>query len=362
MGYKRVLLTLISSILLTTSYAADTDSTKKEKRVSIFPFPVLYYAPETRLVFGAAGNLTFRFKKDDNKEGIRPSTLLLGGAYTQNKQVLLYMPFKLFYNSNKYYLFGEVGYYKYSFYFFGLGTNEVPEELYHINLPRLRLNPTYLVMPHLYAGIKYEFDNYDIVQRVQGGKLADQTVPGWNGSIVSGIGPQIIYDTRENVLYPTQGMFGQVSYANYSKTWGGNFNYNRIIVDWAFYQSVNKWSVLAFNSYNSFVFGNAPFQQQSVLGGNKKMRGYYEGRFIDKNQTALQGEYRMNIYRRFGAVVFADAAVLGNEQDFLRLDRLYYTGGAGLRFAINKDKLNIRLDYAVGPNTSGIYFTVGEAF
>lgn len=342
--------------------AADSDSTKKEKRVSIFPFPVLYYAPETRFVFGAAGSLTFRFKKDDGKE-VRPSTILLGGAYTQNKQILFYLPYKVFYNDDKYYFFGEVGYYKYSFFFWGTGENEVPQELYKVDFPRVRLNATYEIVPNIYAGLGYQFDNYAIQEREVGGKLADMTVPGWDGSIVSGLGPIFIYDTRENVLYPDQGMFGQISYMNNGSNWGGDFDFSRIMVDWAAYQRINKWSVLAMNSYNSFVTGNAPFQQQSLLGGNKRMRGYYEGRYIDMNQSALQAEYRMNIYKRLGAVVFADAAVLGNQSDFLRFNKLYYTGGAGIRFAINReDKLNIRLDYAVGPGTSGIYFTVGEAF
>lgn len=353
---------LLYCLLFVNSLAAKSDTTAREKKTSIFPFPVVYYAPETRFVFGAAGTMTFRFKKDKGKE-VRPSNILLGGAYTQNKQILFYLPYKIYYNDDKYYFFGEVGYYKYSFYFFGIGTNEVAEELYNIDLPRVRLNATYEALPHLYAGIKYEFDNYDITERKSGGKLADGTVPGWDGSIVSGIGPQFIYDTREHVLYPEQGMFGQVSYVNYGNTWGGNFNYNRLIIDWVTYHSLTDWSVLALNSYNSFVMGNAPFQQQSLIGGNKKMRGYYEGRYIDKNQVALQAEYRMTIYKRIGAAAFANAAVLGNQSDFLRLNTIYYTTGAGLRFNINKkDKLNLRLDYAVGPGTSGIYFTVGEAF
>jgi hypothetical protein len=39
------------------------------------------------------------------------------------------------------------------------------------------------------------------------------------------------------------------------------------------------------------------------------------------------------------------------------------TAGAGLRFRIDrKEKLNLRLDLALGKNSQAIYFTVGEAF
>jgi hypothetical protein len=43
---------------------------------------------------------------------------------------------------------------------------------------------------------------------------------------------------------------------------------------------------------------------------------------------------------------------------------LKYTFGAGLRYAINKsEKLNIRLDYGIGPGKNqGLYFELGEAF
>ena len=93
------------------------------------------------------------------------------------------------------------------------------------------------------------------------------------------------------------------------------------------------------------------------------MRGYYEGRFLDKNLVVLQAESRVIVCRRWGVVVFADAGVLGDNTQFLRTNDVKYTYGAGLRFAVNrKDHLNARLDYALGKNTSGIYFTIGEAF
>lgn len=352
------ILLVLLLLMLHNHASAQKDSTK---RVSIFPFPVVYYAPETRFVFGAGGTMTFRFKRDSLNA--KPSNIIFGAAYTQNKQVLVYLPFKIFYNDNRYYFFGEVGYYKYSFYFFGLSTNEVPQELYHIDLPRIRLNATYQILPNIYAGVKYQYDNYDITKREAGGELDNGTIPGWDGSIISGAGIEAIYDSRDYILYPGKGMYGEVNFVKNGSTWGGNFNFNRVIIDWATYHTLGKRAILAMNSYNSFVTGNAPFQQQSVLGGNKKMRGYYEGRYIDMHQVALQAELRMNVYKRLGAVVFTNAAMLGNQANFLRTDDVKYTAGAGIRYTINKkDKLNIRLDYARGPGTSGVYFTVGEAF
>ncbi len=341
--------------------SAQSKDTATIKRFSAFPFPVIYYAPETRFVFGLGGVATFRPK--ENTATARPSTITAGAAYTQNKQLLLYSTYQLFLDNNKNYIFGEAGYYIYSYFYFGTGKNEVPEELYKVNYPRIRLNATRLILPNIYAGLGYQFENYNITETEPNGALAADTIPGSQGSRTSGLGLQFVYDTRDTVLFPSDGWYGLLSTMNNGRHWGGNFNFNRIELNVSKYQRLYKDLILAVNSYNSFVLGTAPFQQQSQMGGNKQMRGYYQGRFTDYNQLALGAETRFPIYRRFGGVAFFNAGVLGNQNDFIRFNDIKYSYGAGVRFNVNrKDHLNIRLDYALGPNTNGIYFTIGEAF
>lgn len=331
------------------------------KKFSAFPFPILYYAPETRLSFGVAGTATFRFKKDSDI--VKPSNVLIGAAYTQNKQVLLYTQFQLFYDNNKYYLFGEAGYYKYSYYFYGTGTNEVPKELYQVNYPRIKINAARQIAPHIYAGIGYQYEQYKIADTDSAGALASGTISGSKGSITSGAGLLLLYDSRDTVLFPGKGWFGNLSFINNGQVWGGSNNFNRWILDITNYQKISKNCILAINSYNSFVTGNAPFQQLSQVGGNKIMRGYYQGRYADNNLVLLQTEARFPVYKRFGGALFTNGGFLGNRDTFLRLNDFKYSYGAGIRFTMNrKDHLNLRLDYAMGPNTSGFYFTFGEAF
>jgi hypothetical protein len=361
-NFKLILsLGVLIFLLTATKMSAQSKDADTVKRFSAFPFPVVYYAPETRFVFGVGGVATFRPKK--NTETARPSSVTGGAAYTQNKQVLLYTTYQLFLDNNKNYIFGEAGYYIYSYFFYGTGQNEVAEELYRVNYPRIKLNATRLIRPHLYAGIGYQFENYNVVETEVNGSLAADTIPGSQGSRTSGLGLQLIYDTRDTVFYPSSGWYGALSTMNNGKHWGGNFNFNRIELNLSKYQRLYKNAILALNSYNSFVLGTAPFQQQSQLGGNKQMRGYYQGRFTDYNQMALGVETRFPVYRRFGGVAFFNAGALGNQQDFIRFNDMKYSYGLGLRFNVNrKDHLNMRLDYAIGPGTSGFYFTIGEAF
>ena len=341
--------------------AAPARAQKSPKRLTVFPFPVLYYAPETRLAGGVAGVATFRLRPDSVTA--RPSSITAGAAYTQNRQLLLYTSFAVFYDSARWYGFGEAGYYKYSYKFFGIGQKETPEVFYGVDYPRIRLNAARRVKPRLYAGLSYQYEDYRIVDTAVAGPLADDAIPGNRGSRTSGAGPLLIWDSRDSVLFPSRGMFVTASAVFNGPALGGDRRFARYVLDAALYRPVFGKAVLALNGYGSFVAGDAPFQQQSLLGGNKRMRGYYEGRFIDRHLTVLQSELRFPVWRRLGAVAFGGVAALGNDARILRFGELKAAAGVGLRFTVvRRDHLNLRLDYAVGPGTSGFYFTVGEAF
>src|SRR4051794_19451230 len=105
---------MLHALLLSLPLATPPDSAAP-KRFSLLPLPLLYYTPETRLGYGVAATATFRFKSDTSHQGypsqVRPSQVTVGAAYTQNKQLLFYIPFQLFYKNNLYFANGELGYY-----------------------------------------------------------------------------------------------------------------------------------------------------------------------------------------------------------------------------------------------------------
>lgn len=347
------------SIMALLFISASAAAQSGKKKVSAFPFPIIYYTPETKLAYGIAGTVTFRYGNDSLNK--KPSTILAGIAGTQNKQLLIYTQYQLFFN--RFYLFGEAGYYKYNYFFYGTGNNTVPEELYAVNYPRIKINAAYKWLPNFYAGLGYQFENYNIKNITINGELSKGIVPGSTGSVVSGLGLQTVYDTRDTVLFPTKGWFANASFMVNGKYIGGNYKFNRFVLDVSAYQKLSLKLVLAVNSYNSFITGNAPFQQLSQVGGNKLLRGYYQGRYMDKNLVALQTELRFPIYKRFGAAIFGSSGALGGDDSFLNFSQMRYSYGGGIRFTMNrKEHLNLRLDYAIGKGTSGFYLTFGEAF
>lgn len=363
---------LLATLFSSLSIFAPADSVPKA--FTLLPLPLIYYTPETRLAYGVAPTFTFRFKRDmdalraDSSASVRPSQVTLGFAYTQNKQLLFYVPFQLFYDQDKYYFNGEAGYYKYSYFFFGVGQREVPSELYGVNFPRIRINAFRRVAEaipkgKLYAGVRYQYEDYQVTTVEPDGLLASGAVPGGLGSKLSGAGLGLFYDSRNEIFFPTSGMIADIAYLNQSRVWGSNVRFDRYTADLSSYHKLTKHAVLAVNYFLSFTSGVAPFNAMSLLGGTKRMRGYYEGRFRDQNAALLQSEVRFDIYKRLGGVVFGSLGILGDDATLLRPDDLKAAYGAGLRFTINRvDHLNIRVDYGFGNQSSGFYLTLGEAF
>lgn len=337
------------------------DTTTKHPKLNFLPLPILYHAPETRLVAGAALTTTFRFAKDSLNA--KPSQFTIGAAYTQNKQLLFYLPFQVFYQQTNYYFFGELGYYLYNYYYFGIGNHEVPKELYGVNYPRIQLNALKKLFPSIYAGLRYQYENFQLTATQPGGELSNGTIPGSKGSTSSAAGIVALFDSRDTVFYPSQGLFASFSISNNARFLGTTDPFVRYVADIVSYHRFSHRGILALNYYASFISGNPPFSQLSFLGGSKRLRGYYEGRYRDKNAWLLQAESRWTIYKRWGGVVFAGAGATGNANTLIHLQQTHFSYGAGLRFTVNrKDHLNLRLDYGEGTASGGLYFTIGEAF
>jgi outer membrane protein assembly factor BamA len=363
---------LLPAVLLGFASLSPPDTTQP-RRLSLIPLPLVYYTPETRLAYGAAVTATLRFRRDAADSLARPSQVTVGAAYTQNRQLLLYLPFQLFYDHNRYYAYGEAGYYRYTYFFFGAGRQEVSQELYGVDFPRVRLNAFRQVgerlgRGRLYAGLRYQYEDYDVTFTEAGGLLASGTVAGSQGSRLTGGGLGLFYDARDKVLFPRRGLVADISVLPRQRAVGAGpggqtTRFTRYAADVASYHSLSRHAVLALNYAASFTAGTAPFNALSLLGGTRRLRGYYEGRYRDQNTALVQAELRFDVYRRLGAVAFGGVGALGDDQTLLRLNQPRAAYGAGLRFTLNRrDHLNLRVDYGLGRQSSGLYLTVGEAF
>jgi hypothetical protein len=337
---------------------------KSPNRFKLVALPVFFFTPDTKFGGGAGGIATFNFPSDSLRA--RRSSVTVGVVYTQLNQVLLYFPFQLFPQNQRYWIGGELGYYRYVFNFFGTG-NDFPTdyiEKYDAVFPRLRLNMSRKVVPGLYAGIRYAFDDFRFTRTDPDGVLAQGTLSGSEGGRVSGLGLGINYDTRSSIFFPTKGWLVDASLYGESKVTGSQFDYRRISVDAArYYFLENIQSVLALNAVAVFSFGDVPFHQMPVIGGTRRLRGYFEGKYRDHHLLLLQGEVRLPLFWRFGAVVFGGCGLVAENLGGFELRHTRPQLGTGLRFVLDKEqKINLRADMGWGYRSRGFYLTFGEAF
>lgn len=342
------------------SQVISQEDKKKAKKITYSALPVVFFSPETGLAFGGLVNTTFYLQD----LSYRPSTILIGGAYTLKDQLLAYIPFEFNWDKNKYLLKGELGYYRYFYNYYGIGPDANPDfEVYTVNFPRIRLLAAYRFFENTYIGLKYNFDNYNIQELDPEGELFNDQVSGYDGSLVSLLGVVYTYDTRDYNFSASKGWL-VTSSAEYNGGYlGSDFEFTRLTIDVIRYLRLYDEHILALNLYGGMTYGEAPFQELQLYGGGKKARGYFQGHFRDQAMILFQTEYRFQIWKRFGGVAFGSLGNVAGAFSAFEVDKSKWNAGLGIRYMINTDdRLNLRVDYALGENTSGLYITFGEAF
>ena len=161
-------------------------------------------------------------------------------------------------------------------------------------------------------------------------------------------------------------VFIELAFLSSRKAWGSDFNFNSFFTDFRLYRPIKKNNVLAIQAFGQFTSGSPPFNQLSLMGGDKLMRGYYTGRYRDNHLAALQVEYRMlpfSFAKRWGMNLFASTGKVFPSLSDITKKSLVWTAGIGPRFLLfPKKDVYGRFDIAFTNEGSGIYFFIGEAF
>lgn len=374
--YNRLLLVFILGILCATlpTKAQDLQDNKQKGAASAKPYkpslyavPLVFNTPETGWGFGLAGGYAFKLNKNDSLQ--RPSNVLLNTDYTLNKQVIVDCGFTLFFKEENYQLRLYNSYKKYPDSFWGIGNNtsSSAEERYQYN--RWDIFPTFQKRIHkrFFAGIRYRYMGMYRVDWNPNGAFAESNFPGHDGGNLSGAGVLLSWDSRNYVFNPTKGFYMHLLNINYPKFLGSDFGMTHLELDGRFFLPVfpRKQHLIGFNVLGRFNFGDVPFFQMATLGGTDIMRGYFTGRYRDKNALSIQAEYRLPLFWRFGAAAFAGLGEVAPSLDKFSINGLKYSVGGGIRFMVSKrERINVRFDvgYAEGNQGPAFYITAAEAF
>jgi len=353
------------SLALSTMGAArqlgsDQQDTTNDARTRIFPLPIFFYTPETGIAGGAAALLLMR-----DSASTRPTSITGDAIYTERKQIILEADGDIYWDRDDFRLLSSVVFQKFPNRFFGVGnfTAQSNEETY--------TPETFFIRAVLY---KRFFSNYSIGPLIRyesltmhdvdpSGLLAPGIIAGSKGGKSSGLGLVANWDSRDNTFAAASGSFYQVTGLLYRQSFGGDYDYSDIQIDTRHFFEIVPTQVLAIQAAAEFMNGTVPFQSLVRFGGQNILRGYFDGRYRDKNGMVLQAEYRVPVWWRIGLVGFAGVAQVANQVSNFATNRFWFAGGVGLRFFWNpKERISLRLDYGIGNNSSGTYVTVTEAF
>lgn len=340
-----------------------TETAKEKCKDRVIGAPITYYTPETHLAFGAAGSYISRIS--GCKKDARPSSISPILIYTLEKQFKVQVNADIYLKPNDWRVQIELKAEKFPNKFFGVGNNTLESniELFTSKSSNIALSFLKKIDRGLNLGLQYNFSNWKIVEVEADGQLATGTLPGSRGGTISGLGFLITLDTRDNTFSAMKGNLYVLSAYFYNKLLGSKFDFMSMTLDLRKYIPLFSHHVVAVQSLIKMQTGDVPFLNLAQLGGQYNMRGYFEGRFRDKNLVVLQAEYRMPLVWRFGLVGFAGVGNVAEKFNEFSLADLKYSYGFGLRFLFDpKERIQARVDVGFGKDTSGFYFSIFEAF
>lgn len=256
----------------------------------------------------------------------------------------------------------QVYFYSFPCYFWGVGFDNAFDNDNKTKYSKLQAQIIgewlFRVYPGLYLGPSVEFSYISATKRSR-----PEPWDGYRPTTFSyGVGGTFSYDTRDNLTAPTKGMYGVAAVKAYPGFLFNKDAFANIELTYNFYKSVWKGGILAIRVHGMFSIGkNIPWGMLPSFGGSYNMRGYYAGRYCDRNEADITFELRQHVWRRNGIAVWLGAGEVFPSFKEMHFNQILPSWGVGYRWEFKKN-INIRMDLGFGRKSSNFIFSINEAF
>ncbi|MFD2203804.1 BamA/TamA family outer membrane protein [Shivajiella indica] len=330
-------------------------------------YPTLAYAPETSWEIGFSSLYVYYSKRDTTN---RLSEISGFTFVTLENQYGIWIDHAIYSDQNKWFYLGKIRLQSFPLKYHGIGMDTPEDYLALVDANQIMIKERVLreIKNNFYGGLEVDFQRLSRVAFKPSDEAPVFDMPlGAEGSTNFGLGLGLVYDDRHNVLNVRNGNFAELAYIKYMPGLS-TFDFNTLILDTRIFRPIGKQNVLAWQFLGQFNSGEVPFNQLALMGGDSMMRGYYLGRYRDKNQLATQLEFRMlplplSFSKRIGASVFAGTATVFPDFSKAAIQKVVWSAGTGLRFLLfPKKDIYTRLDVAFTQEGTGFYLFIGEAF
>ncbi len=345
------------------------DSTFRQTKM-VFA-PIISFEPVTSFGFGVGSK--FLFKPFGAGPDTRTSNIPISVQYTLNNQFIVFSEFTVFLPHENYLLKGNLGYSKFPIGYYGIGSEAPDEDLTDISFDNVLLEPLLLrwVAPNFFVGGGWRYTSFKNLQLLEE-EVSIEEVQLFRDSLTSvssGFEFAATFDSRDNVLNASKGVFAEFTHGVYNKSFGSTANFMLTKLNFRRYWTVSNRrpdDVIAIEVFTRLSWSDTPVLELSSLGGAELLRGFREGRFRDRYSFFTQAEYRWQALERIGFVFFGGFGDVTDKLSNLNIKNTKISVGTGLRLKIVKsENLNIRIDYALGLGNikdQNFYLGIAESF
>ncbi|MFC4873165.1 BamA/TamA family outer membrane protein [Negadavirga shengliensis] len=350
--------------------ASVTRDTADVSRPQALVYPTFGYSPETGIEVGLSGLLLFYHHKDTSN---RLSEVTARAFYTLENQYGAFSEHALYADQDRWFFLGEVRFQDFPLAFYGIGPDTEKDREQLVESRQLMVKERVLRKIHrnIFFGVEAEYSKTSDVTFLppKHPSQLPEEIAGQNGFSNFALGLGLVLDSRHNVLNVRDGYFSELAVLQSIRNFGSTYDYGYLSLDNRYFKSFHKDRVLALQGFYQRNWGDTPFNQLPQLGGPNLLRGYYLGRFRDKELLAIQAEYRylplpLGFTERIGAAGFASAGTVGPGEGVPILTGKWKTSaGMGLRVLLfPKKDIYVRWDFAFTNEGQGMYIYIGEAY
>lgn len=341
------------------------DTTSADK-ATFTVYPTFASAPETGVELGASLLKLFYAKGDTLN---RLSELQAFTFFTFKGQYGLVLDNAIYGDKDKWFFLGETKIQQFPLSYYGIGPNTPADNPARVDAFQVLFKQRVLrkLKSNFFIGPEFDYQLLSGVNFEQPEQGDPYPIPaGGNGTQNLGMGMGLVYDNRHNVLNVREGLFAELAYLKSFRGFVSEYAFGTVNMEVRSYHRIKKNNVLAWQVKGQFLHGDTPFNQLTMLGGDRLMRGYYLGRYRDRNLLAAQAEYRMlpfSFSKRLGASVFASAGAVSPNLGGFKARNIRLAGGVGLRYLLfPKKDIYIRFDVGFTKEGANFYIFNGEAF
>lgn len=343
-------------------YFANANKRGADRKFDFGVLPGPHYSSTSGLGLGVVATGTYSMDRADTL--LPRSNVAIFGDVTTKGFLMAGIKGSNIFPHERYRLDYRLYVYTFPTYFWGVGYDEGNVDDNKTAYQRIRFDVMarfmFRLADNMYLGptANYQF--------VQARDIAEADAPRFKGCDrnvrAASAGFSFTYDTRDFMLNASRGWFVQLDQTFTPRFFGNDYCHTTTDFTACTYRQVWKGGILAGELHTRLNYNGTPaWCLMSDVGSTSRMRGYYEGRYRDKNIVEAQVELRQKIRGRNGFVVWVGAGEVFPSWDGLRARSILPNFGLGYRWEFMK-RVNVRIDYGFTKNGGGFMFNINEAF